>query len=135
MARGKAHSDETKASVIAALLAGQGVNEVAREFGISPSLVSGWKKSGDSSEFEQVRIQKGERIEELTFNYLSKLLSGLTQQVEIVSSREYLAKQPAADVAVLHGVMADKAFRLLSALPSAGRDDPEATRENAAPGL
>jgi hypothetical protein len=42
-------------------------------------------------------------------------------QAEAFSDKQWLAKQDASDVAVLHGVMTDKAVRLLEAM-SAGDD-------------
>ncbi len=116
--RGKPHGDEVKAQVMAALLAGQGVNEVAEAFDVPKQTVSEWAQS---EQFGQVRTKKGERIANLTFGYLEAILDGLTKQVQIVSTPEYINKQSAADVAVLHGVMADKGFRLLSAVPTNAR--------------
>jgi transposase-like protein len=120
MPRGKAHSDETRAAVMAALLAGQSVSEVAQEFSVDPSLISRWKKALPLEQLHKVAQQKGHRIEDLTFGYLGSLLKSLTNQADVVGGKEYILKQPASEIAVLHGVMADKAFRLLSALPSGG---------------
>jgi hypothetical protein len=109
---------------MAALLAGQGVTEVAEAHNLPVPTVSGWAKGID---FEQVRIKKGEQLADLTFGYLTALLSALTEQVSHVRTKEYVSKQPASEIAVLHGVMADKAFRLLSALPTgepAGDSEP-----------
>ena len=125
MARGKAHSDETKSAVMAALLAGQSVSSVAEEFKIPLPTICTWAASHD---FEEVRTKKGELIEDLTCSYLSTLLTSLRSQAEIFGKAEYLNKQPAAEAAVLHGVMADKAFRLLSAMPT-GSGSPESGTE------
>jgi transposase-like protein len=112
-----AHPPEIKAAVMAALLAGQGVNEVAEKYDVPKQTVSDWAQN----EIGQIRSKKGEVIAELTFGYLTAIISGLTKQAEIVSTPEYINKQSAADVAVLHGVMADKGFRLLSAVPTNAR--------------
>lgn len=116
--RGKPHSDETKAAVMAALLAGQGVTEVAKEFGLDESSVRNWKRNLSQSTLTEINVKKGEQLAELTFGYLTALLSALTEQASHVRTKEYVSKQPASEIAVLHGVMADKAFRLLSALPT-----------------
>jgi hypothetical protein len=50
---------------------------------------------------------------------LEQLLITLTEQAKHVSEKQYVQKQQASEIAVLHGVMADKGFRLLSAIPSA----------------
>jgi transposase-like protein len=123
--RGKPHSAEVKAQVMAALMAGQGVSEVARAHDLPVKTVHEW---ASSPEFAKVRTQKGDRVQELTFGYLEAVLTTLTKQAEAVSEKTYIHKQPASEIAVLHGVMADKAFRLLSAIPSAAvqpDSDPE----------
>lgn len=113
-----AHPPEIKAAVMAALLAGQGVTEVAESYNIPQQTVSDW---ANGEQIGEIRSKKGERIASLTFGYLEAILDGLTKQVQIVSTPEYIGKQSAADVAVLHGVMADKGFRLLSAVPTNAR--------------
>lgn len=113
--RGKKHGDDLQAQVMAALLAGQGVNEVAREYNLSKSVVSRIKNSATGEALERLEPKKGEQIEVLLFNYLTTTLRTLEQQSEIVGEREYVTKQPAGELAVLHGVMADKAIRLLEA--------------------
>lgn len=113
--RGKAHSDETRAAVIAALLAGQGVNEVAQQYNLPPATVATWKAEVPSEQFEQVRIKKGEKIEGLIYAYLTTVLDTLRKQAEIVAQPAYVQKQSASDLATLHGVMADKAIRILEA--------------------
>lgn len=110
--RGKKHSDETQAQVMAALLAGQGVGQVSREYNLSKSVVSRLKNSMD---LEQLEPKKGDEIENLLFGYLQTTLQTLRNQADIVGEREYVIKQPAGELAVLHGVMADKAVRLLEA--------------------
>jgi transposase-like protein len=110
--KGKKHSDEVQAQVMAALLAGQGVSEIAREYNLDKSVVSRIKSS---SNLQQLQPKKGEEIETLLFDYLRTTLDTLKNQAEIVGEREYVSKQPAGELAVLHGVMADKAVRLLEA--------------------
>lgn len=100
---------------MAALLAGQGVNEVAKEYSLAKAVVSRWKSSLTGEELERIGTKKGERIETLLFEYLTTTLQTLKNQSEIVGEREYVTKQPAGELAVLHGVMADKSIRLLEA--------------------
>ncbi len=97
---------------MAALLAGQGVGQIAREYDLDKSVVSRIK---NSSKLQQLQPKKGEEIETLLFGYLQSTLATLRSQAEIVGEREYVIKQPAGELAVLHGVMADKAVRLLEA--------------------
>src|SRR5690606_22248922 len=99
-----------KAAVMAALLVGQGVAEVAKEYRLPQSTVSRWKA--------EARSEAGlsEDIGELLLTYLRQSLSTLRAQAEFFGNTDWLRRQKAADVAVLHGVMTDKAVRLLEAM-------------------
>ena len=123
--RGKPHNVEIKAQVMAALMAGQGVSEVAEAYQVPRQTVQEWYQSG---QFGDLRQKKGERLQELTFGFLEAILESCTKQAVAVSEKAYIHKQPASEIAVLFGVMADKGFRLLAAVPSAAvqpETDPE----------
>lgn len=122
--RGKQHSDEVRAQIMAALLAGQGVSEVAAQYKIPDSTVSDLRKLLES-QFGELRTKKGTELEELLFGYLKSNLAALDAQAKVVSEREYIIKQPADSLAVLHGVMADKSIRLLEAIERARGDKPK----------
>lgn len=53
--QGKQLTDDVRAAVMAALLAGQGVCEVARQFKVSKSTVSEMRKEISPDHFEQLR--------------------------------------------------------------------------------
>ena len=108
------HSEDTKAAVMAALLSGQSVSEAARRYNIPKGTVSDWRKQavGDTV----TPTQKRERIGELVLAYLSTALETLEAQARMFRDEDWLRKQNAADVAVLHGVVTDKSIRLLEAL-------------------
>lgn len=116
------YDDDTKAAVMAALLQGQSVTRVAKDYDIPKGTVSGWKKkaeqaAGDS--LEQIPTQKRggeERIGELLLEYIQQNVQALRAQAEQFSDEQWLKKQSASEVATLHGVMTDKAVRLLEAL-------------------
>lgn len=118
----KACSPETKAAVLAALLAGQGVNEVATQYHIDKATVSRWKKTIPSEQLQQVATKKAEDFGDLLANYLRETLTTLTAQAVYFRDETWLSKQPAADVAVLHGVQTDKAIRLLEAIERANAE-------------
>jgi hypothetical protein len=103
---------------MAALLAGQGVTEISEQYNLPDSTVSDLKKRVEN-EYGDLRSKKGERIEELLFDYLQQNLISLASQAKVVSEREYIIEQPADSLAVLHGVMADKSIRLLEAIERA----------------
>jgi transposase-like protein len=111
------YSDDKKAEVMAALMAGQSVSAIARDYDIPKGTVSGWKKKVEPFYDipEQNATQKGE-IGDLILNYLRANLKALEQQVELFSEKDWLREQSASEAAVLHGVLTDKAIRLLEAL-------------------
>ena len=116
MARGVAHSPEVKAAVLAALMTGQSVNAAAAEYHLSKSTIAQWRDEPR----EPVRTQKGAEFGELVADYLRESL--ITLKTQVVSFRDvaWLLKQPASELAVLHGVVADKTIRILSAIEPEG---------------
>lgn len=127
--RGKKHSDEVRAQVMAALLAGQGVMEVASQYNLDASVVSRWRSAIPNDQLQLIASKKGDRIEQLLFEYLTETLTTLKEQAIIVREREYVTKQPAGELAVLHGVMADKGVRLLEAAHRATSNQQERPAE------
>ena len=114
------YSDEVKAAVMAALLAGQSVSQTAKEYGIPKGTVSGWRAHLNG--VAKVTTQKKERIGELLVEYLNENLITLKAQAVFSRSEKWLNKQTAAELAVLHGVMNDKSRSLLEALSNAAND-------------
>ncbi|MBK8912971.1 MAG: hypothetical protein IPM61_16855 [Chlorobi bacterium] len=100
---------------MAALLAGQSVSEVAADYKIDRSLVSRWKQQIPADRMHQVALKKQHDFGELLSEYLATLLTTLKVQAEVAGDPDYIRKQPAAELATLHGVMADKGIRLLEA--------------------
>jgi len=121
--KGKAHSDEVKAKVTAALLAGCGVMEIAREMNLPHNTVSQYRSKIPEGQLDELRRKKGARIDDLVYDYLVQNLETLRAQSKAVSDESYIKTQPAGELATLHGVMADKTVRLLevatnSAIPA-----------------
>lgn len=110
----KKYSEETKAQVMAALLTGQSINSVAKEYSIPKSTVANW--SSQSRQNGTVPNTKREIIGDLLVGYLEASLKTLTAQVEVFGDEGWIRRQSASEVAVLHGVVTDKAIRLLEAL-------------------
>jgi transposase-like protein len=100
---------------MAALLAGQGVKEVATAYNLDMSVVSRWRSALPGDQLQAIATKKGDRIESLLFEYLTETLTTLKEQARLARASDYVNKQPAGELAVLHGVMADKAIRLLEA--------------------
>lgn len=110
---------------MASLLAGQGVGEIASQYELPEATIREWREALTSEQFAELRAKKGEKIEELLFGYLTANLAALDAQAKVVSEREYIIKQPADSLAVLHGVMADKSIRLLEAIERARTPQPK----------
>ena len=103
------HNEETKAQAMACLLEGQGVSQVAKEYSLPPSTVSRWRR--------ECRAEAGSpEIGELLLDYLGANLETLQVQAIVFGDVEWLQTQGAQELAILHGVMTDKAVRLLEAL-------------------
>jgi transposase-like protein len=108
------HPPEVRAAVMAAVLEGQGVNETAKEYNIPPSTVSRWKA------LARAEAGRSDDVGALLLAYLRENLATLTAQARVFGDGEWIREQGAADVAVLHGVLTDKAVRLLEALEDSG---------------
>lgn len=123
----KSYSDETKAAVLAALLEGQAVGKVAKDYKIPVGTVKSWKSrtvNGDS--VATVATEKKSEIGDLLYEYLKVSLRALKSQAELFGDKEWLKKQPASDTAVLHGIQTDKAIRLLEAFGKSDDSDTDA---------
>lgn len=115
MASKREYSQETKAAIMAALLSGQSINSIAREYQIPKSTVANWSSDAHKAADGVVPNTKKERIGELLLEYLEANLKALKAQAEQFADARWLSKQQADEAAVLHGVMTDKAIRLLEA--------------------
>ena len=114
------YSDETKAQVMAALLAGQSVSATAERFQIPKGTVSGWAKragAGVRSELATVATQKKERIGHLIIDNLEAEMEATKAMTNVFKDEQWLRKQEASQLAVLFGVIKDKTHRVLQELP------------------
>lgn len=105
---------------MAALLAGQSVTEVAKEHPDVPiGTIKSWAhRMRVDREPLLVTEDRSSRIGDLVFDNLEAMLRAQNAILEHVSTdKEWLKQQDASDVAVLFGVIGDKAFRILQALP------------------
>ena len=117
---------DIKAAAMAALLTGQSVSAIAAQYKIPEDTLRQWKcryrkRNGVTDVMEQKTI--GELLEE----YLRASLATLKVQVEVFADTEWIKKQDASELAILHGVCTDKAIRLLESLAptEAGAPEPE----------
>ncbi len=117
--QGKPISDEKKAVVLAALLTGQGVNEVAAAYKVPASSVSRLKKAIPQEKLAQVGIQKGENIASMISANLEGSFTAIKNILKVTENAEWLNKQPASELATFLGVTSDKVFRVLEAIENA----------------
>ncbi len=117
--RGKAHTDETKSAAIAALLTGQGVAEVARQYKLPESTVRDLKKSLGSEKFAEVRAKKEEALADLIEGHLTASLQAASNIAKQTNNADWLNKQDADKLGVFYGITTDKAIRILEAAEQA----------------
>jgi len=101
---------------MAALLAGQGVTEVATQYNLTPSTVSRWRARIEPAKLQAVATKSGEDFDALMFDFLREAIT--TAKVQMVHARDtaWLKEQSAGELAVLFGVGVDKVIRILGAL-------------------
>jgi transposase len=114
-----------RAAVVAALLAGQSVSQVAKEYKLPKGTVSNWKHrkaDGLLRGTSESGTQKRNDVSDLLLDLVQANLRGLIAGAGLLQDETWLRTQNAADLAVLFGVTFDKTARLLEAL--GGRDHP-----------
>ncbi len=124
MAR-REYSDEIKAQVMAALLAGQAITAVAKEYQLPRSTVGKWRKQLAERvhvDVEQKNAKTGATLDDLLQVYVETNLVTLRAQSEFFRDERWLRQQSASELAVLHGVIADKTIRILEAYGNAAGD-------------
>lgn len=119
MAQSK-YSDETKAAVMAALLQGQSVSSVAKQYKIPKGTVSSWKHKAQG--VGNVSTQKREAISDLLGELLVTNLQAAKTVIETIADPAYIKRQSASEIAVLWGVINDKTFRMLEAFGESDDD-------------
>lgn len=117
-------SEDIKRAVIAALLTGQAAAKVAEETKVSVSTVYRIRKT-IGPELERMKQEWREEIQIQLFNTIVETQRTLREQLEVLRNPNWLIKQSASELAILHGVLHDKQLRLLEALTSAEPQAPD----------
>src|SRR3990167_10321825 len=101
------YSNDAKAAVMAALVAGQSIDAVAKEYSLPRGTVSGWLSKQLNGETVVTAIsEKRERIGELLIEHLYLSLETMQKQVRFAAKESWLEKQSAENFGVLYGVLA-----------------------------
>lgn len=128
----EAFGPEVKAGVLADLAGGKSVRATAKAHGVSETTVRGWR-SGAGLSSAPLGPEKKADLGELVYGLVEESINTMVAQLRFARDPAWLARQNAADLAVLFGVTADKATRLLAAFrpanPDPGDDPPHGTIE------
>lgn len=114
--------NETKAAVLADLVLLSPAT-VAAKYGLKPGTVRRLKSQelhlAPLENDPSVITLKKQRIASLMLEYLEASLNAQIAQAYVTADPNYINRQPAESLAILHGVMGDKAVRILEAIHSA----------------
>lgn len=117
------YSPEVKASVMAALIAGQSLRQVARETGIPKGTIEHWGNEAKRlAGVSTVSDSKKEQIQELLIDLFIAKIQSQISLAEHAGDKTWLKKQDASAVAMLLGVSDDKLIRMLEKYESNGPD-------------
>lgn len=119
------YTDDVKGAVMAALLAGQSVCSVSKEYNLPKGTVSAWRtrycEPGVAEGSQNFATQKSV-IGEKLIALISAQLDSALERVKLFGDRDWLERQNAAELGTLHGIDIDKAVRLLEAF-AAGQSE------------
>lgn len=125
--------EETKAKAMALLLTGQSVDEVAVALRIPEGTIKAWasKAKNEAANAIVQNEQQGERLGGLILDNLEIYL-GVTKEMaeNIFTDKDWLRKQEASQLAILFGVISDKTYRLLTAIPDRPEPEPKAPKSD-----
>ena len=132
----KEYTLDDKARALADLAAGESVHAVARKHACSPATLRRWREQAHpATGHPQNALASEPDFRALTLHYLEESLAAGERILKQTESPAWLAEQRAGELAVLLGVIFDKAARILGALadgqPGPGSDQVDA----GAPGL
>lgn len=121
MARG-VYDIEMRAKVISDIRSGDSNTVIAERYDIPLGTVKAWRHDVGVVSPTRIQPDKTEELSQLVADYLASGLRALRAQSELASDRVWLEKQNSADLAIFHGVLADKLVRILSALRSTSEE-------------
>ena len=114
MPRGVPHSEEVRAAVLAALLAGQSITKTAAEYGLNKATVIAWRDAAGLGT-SWVEPEKRAEIGGMVADWLASTIRTLRAQADAFDDPKWYKRHAPSEAAVLYGVLADKGIRLLEA--------------------
>ena len=127
------HPLEVRAAVVAAVLAGAGVVDTARRYGLQKQTVSRWVKEQRNPPLERPSSIDAAELEARIYGLVTEHTVTLRAQLQAAARPEWLAKQTAGELAALVVAENQSLIRLLggfkpTSLSAGPRDD--AARED-----
>jgi len=122
------YSPEIKAAVLTALLTGQSISHVAKEYKIPVGTVKSWKSREINSnpQIQPVATEKNSTtLGEMILGLMEKEITAMQAIATAVMNPEWLKEQSAESVAVLYGVMSDKLFKKIEAIEQSNQRNAE----------
>jgi hypothetical protein len=111
-------------SALCMIIAGNSPNMIAEALGVSYQTIYSWKKNL-RGELEKLSEENRTQIQLSLFTTILKSQAALQAQLDVFTDKEWLRKQPAQELATLHGVVHDKSIRLLEAFAPDPSQDQE----------
>jgi hypothetical protein len=108
------HSAEVRAAATAALLAGQSVSQVAKEYSLPKGTVSSWRaRAGAGNATQKV---DADDIGTLLVTLLRANIRGLISIAGVMNDPKWVREQSAAELGTFLGITHDKVVRMLEAM-------------------
>lgn len=124
---------------MAALLAGQSVSAVAKQYDLPKGTVSNWKtrtppgvsevvSHGETQKAAERASEKASKIGDLLIELLESNIRGLISASSVLRDQSWVRQQNAAELGTFIGITHDKVVRMLEAMdrasPSLPASDP-----------
>ena len=115
-----------RARCLAALNAGESPAAVSAQYNVPAATLRSWKaRAAQAGATPLVSEEKRVRMGDLLVDYLAEVVTALRKQAVVGGDAEYLKKQSAADLAVLHREFGDRLIRVLEALEQDADEETE----------
>ena len=115
-----AYDSSVRQRAISALRDGHTVRQVASDLGITTRTLRRWRAAlPEDEQAEIVRrtaLKKQADLGELIYGYLTTSLPSLTAQLRVMGDPVWIDRQNAREIAILHGMLWDRALRILTLL-------------------
>ena len=122
MARGVKTTDDIRAAVMAAFVAGMSNTEISKKYHVPRTTIIGWREqlpAHVNEQIDEVRHKKQVDFDALFSELAEANLQALISIAKVAADPAYLRTQTGHDIAVLSGVIADKTFYVFEAARTA----------------